>query len=135
MKEISINVLAVGIAVVGSIFIAAPALASTASHPPYELIFSIESDGTTELTGSICLMCRDADTAEELPVDGVLFFLNRSSSSDPSIRERGDIRVVVVGCCRVRFNLTRRLEGNYTCGKRVDVANVRESLPLTLACK
>ena len=133
IKKISITVLTVRIAVVGSILIAAPTLTSNTSHPPYELIFS--TDDTTELTGAITLACRDTLTAEELPVDRVVFFLNRSSPADPSIREREDIRAVEVGCCSVRFNLTRRFEGNYTCGRRVDVANVRESLPRRLIGK
>ena len=133
MKEISKTLLAVGIAIVGSIFIAAPALASITSHPPYELIY--RTDAMTDLTGAISLICRDELTAEELPVSDVMFFLNRSSLADPDIREREDIRVIEVGCCSVRFNLTHRLEGNYTCGRGVDVANVRESSPLTLVCK
>ena len=114
IKEISKTLLAVRIAVVGSIFIAAPALASITSHPPYELIY--RTDATTDLTGAITLACRDELTAEELPVSDVMFFLNRSSPADPSIREREDIIVVEVGSYEfeVRFNLTRRLEGYYT---------------------
>jgi hypothetical protein len=131
MKGISITLLTVRVALVGSIFIAAPAFASPS--PPYELIY--ETDETTEETGSIILTCRDGPTAENLPVDEVLFFLNRSSAADPSIREREDITVVAAGCCGVRFNLTRRLEGSYTCGRRVDATNVRESLSVTLVCK
>ena len=133
MKEISITVLIVRIAAVGSIFIVASVFASTIPSPQYELIF--RTDSTTGLTGSITLMCRDYNTAEQLPVVDILFFLNRSSVDDPSIRERGDIRVVEVGCCGVRFNLTRRLESYYTCGRRVNITYVEESLPRTLICK
>ena len=133
MKEISIlTVLIVRIAAVGSIFVVASVLASTTPPPQYELIYRI--DQTTELTGSISMQCRDYATAESIPVDEVMFFLNRSSVDDPSIREREDI-TVVVGSYFLRFNLTRRLEGNYTCGKRVNVTYVYESPPKTLICK
>ena len=98
----------------------------------YELTF--QTDGTTELTGSITLKCRDSCTAEELEISEVNFFLNHSSA----LRERGDIRVVEIGTMGIKFNLTRRLEGDFTCGKRrVDTANdtMRASLPKTLVCK
>ena len=94
-----------------------------------------QTDSTTEETGSIILKCRDSDTAEELDISEISFFLNRSSVADPSLRERGDITVVPVRSTGIKFNLTRRLEGKYTCGKRVDIANVRESVPRTLVCK
>jgi hypothetical protein len=132
MNGISITLLTVRIAIVGSIIIAEPALASITPSPPYELIYVI--DGMTEEAGSITLTCRDG-FAEQLSVAEVLFFLNRSSPFDPSIRERGDVRVVVNGCCRVRFNLTRSIEGFYTCGKRVNFTHLRESPPVTLLCK
>ena len=88
MKEFLITVLIVRIAAVGSIFIVASVFASIASPPPYELIY--KTDATTELTGSISLECHDTLAAEELPVDGVVFFLNRSSPADPGIQERVD---------------------------------------------
>ena len=85
--------------------------------------------------GSIILRCRDSTKAEQLDIGQIKFFLNRNSVVDPSLRERGDITVVEVGSTGIKFNLTHRLEGNYTCGKRVDTANVRESLPKILICK
>ena len=100
---------------------------------PYQLIH--ETDSTTEQTGSITLKCRDGITAEEVETSEIKFFLNRSSVTDPCLRERGDIRVVEVGSTGIKFNLTRIYEGNYTCGKRVDRANVRESSPNPLICK
>ena len=134
MKEISIlTVLIVRIAAVGSIFIVASVFASIIPPPQYELIYN--TDHTIELTGAIILICREYTTTERFSVDEVVFFLNRSSVDDLSIREREDIRVVEVGCCRVRFNLTRRLEGNYTCGRRVNVTYVEESPPKALVCK
>lgn len=95
----------------------------------YELTF--ETDSTTELTGSITLRCRDDITAEELDISEISFFLNRTHS----LREWEDIAVVEVGSTGIKFNLTRKLEGRYTCCKRVDGVNVRESQPKTLICK
>ena len=100
-----------------------------------ELIFM--SDPTTERTGSISLQCRDEITADTIETIYVQFFVNRSSAADPSLRERGDITVVEVGSTTINFNLTRRLDGNYTCGRRVDqCANfIIESRPIILICK
>ena len=127
MKEIS--VLIVGITVVGSIFIVASVFASITPPSQYELI--CRTNSTTHRTSPIYRA-----TAETISMDEVVFILNCSSVDDPSIRERGDIRVVV-GSYGLRFNLTHRLEGNYTCGRRVNVTYVEvlESLPLILACK
>ena len=112
----------------------AHAMASaTCSSPPYKLIFM--TDDTTEQTGSITLKCRDSITAEEADISEINFFLNRSSANDPSLRERGDITVFEVGSTGIKFNLTRKYDGYYTCGKRMDCANVRESMPDTLICK
>ena len=131
MKEISIlTVLVIRIAAVGSIFIVASVFASITPSPQYELIHN--TDGTTDLTGAILLRCRNATTAESFSVDKVVFFLNHSSVD---LRERGDITVAEDGCCAVRFDLTRRFEGNYTCGRRVNVTYVEESVPKTLTCK
>ena len=93
------------------------------------------TDSTTEQTGSITLRCRDSITAEVLNINEINFFLNRSSVTDPYLRERGDIRVVEVGSTGIKFNLTRKYDGYYTCGKRVDCANVTDSLPKTFICK
>ena len=127
MKETSITLWATGI-IVGSIFIAA---ASASIHPPHEVI--IETDETTENTGSIIMLCRD-DFSENIPVREIKFFLNHSSV-DVSLRERDDFNVVEVDRYRIKFNLTRSLEGNYTCGRRVNSTHVIESLPRTLVCK
>ena len=126
MKEISVTLLAAKIALV---FIAA----ASAFTSEYELIYS--TDATTHLTGSITLRCRDSATAEPLELSGIRFFLNRSSAADHSLRERADIEVVEVGSTSIRFNLTRRLDGIYTCGRRVNSTHVIESLPKTLICK
>lgn len=99
----------------------------------YQLIHQIDS--TAELTGSVILKCRDHETAEELNINEISFFLNRTSAADLSLRERGDISVVAVGNTGIKFNLTHGLEGDFTCGKKVDCINVMESLPITLICK
>ena len=134
MQATSRSLLIAKIVILGFIFIAASASCLTkTTPPPYELIH--QTDTTTEQTGSVTLKCRDGQTAEELDISEINFFLNRSSAADPCLRERGDIIVVRVESTGIKFNLTRRLEGNYTCGKRVDVANVRESLPRSFVCK
>lgn len=105
------------------------------NHPPYELIHrTIPPD--TELSGAIELTCRDGSTAEDLPVRDIKIWLNRTTVYDPDLREREDVgNFEVRGCCRLRFNLTHQLEGNFTCGRRTDIANVQESRPRTLICK
>ena len=104
------------------------------SFPPYQLVFGTDSE--TETTGSITLRCRDVWTADFLGVNEARFYLNYSSPADPSLRERGDITVVQVERTGVKFNLTRRLEGYYTCGKReTGSSSVSQSLPKTLICK
>ena len=99
----------------------------------YELIF--ETDATTGKTGAITLKCRDAKTAEEININEISFFLNRSSGADPSLREREDISVTEVGSTAIKLNLTRRLEGHYTCGKKVNCNNVTESPSKALTCE
>ena len=75
-----------------------------ASPSRYNLVFM--TDSTTEQTGSIILACRDALTAEQLSISQISFFLNRSSAADPSLRERGDVRVAEIGSSAINFNLT-----------------------------
>ena len=116
---------------IGLTYVVASTPCSSCNSTPYELIF--QTDSTTELTGSITLKCRNSYTTEELEISEINFFLNHSSA----LRERGDIRVVEVGSTGIKFNLTRGLEGNYTCGKRGDdtCAANDTSLPKTLVCK
>ena len=99
-------------------------LVSTSNpHPPrslsiYELIYI--TDGViTELTGSITMICRSDATAEKIPLSEVKFWLNGTANST-SLRERTDINVLEVDKYSIRFNLTRNLEGLYTCGKCID---------------
>ena len=82
------------------------------------------------------MACRDGSTAEELPVSDIKVWLNRTSVDDPDLQEREDVGIVEEhGCCRLRFNLTQQLDGNFTCGRRIDIANVKESPAKTLICK
>ena len=88
----------------------------------YELIYT--TDVTTELTGSITMFCRTSTTAENLLLSEVKFWLNRTTcdTHNPSLRERTDldVNILAVDKYRIKFNLTRSLEGYYTCGKHVD---------------
>ena len=127
-----VTLLIVEISLLSFAYVEASSVCSSHSLSPYELIF--KTDGTTKQTGSITLICRNSRTTEELEVSEVNFFLNRTTANDPSLREREDIRVVEVGKA-IKFNLTRKYDGHYTCGKRVDCANVRESMAQILICK
>ena len=91
-------------------------------YPPrllhtYELIY--RTDVSTEQTGSITMICRSDATAEDIPLSKVQFWLNRTANST-SLRERTDINVLEVDKYSIRFNLTRNLEGFYTCGKCIN---------------
>ena len=97
-----------------------------------ELIY--ETDSTTEATGSITMYCRDSITAEEKPLSEVQFWVNRSQACNLSLQERNDTRVIKVDHFKIKFNLTRHLEGSYTCGKCIK-NHVQESSPKTLICK
>lgn len=102
---------------------------------PYELAFSTFGV-VTQQSGLIEMVCRNESTAEKLPVNDINIWLNRTLVDDRDLREREDVGIVEVhGCCRLRFNLTHQLGGHYTCGKRIDAANVKESPAKTLNCK
>lgn len=124
------------------IFVIAVGMANIAKSAPcssqspaasYELIF--KTDATTAETGAVILECRNDDTAEALNINAISFYLNRTSASDLPLRERGDVRVIPEGSTGIKFNLTRSLEGHYTCGMRVNCSSVIESPPKTLICK
>ena len=101
--------------------------------PGFEIIFVAESG--FEESGSIALTCRDSWTADELNVHNVNFWLNRTLENNTDLRERRDIGIKEVGCCSIKFNLLRNLEGRYSCGKMYDNGYVEESAPLKLICK
>ena len=106
---------------------------TTTAEPTYEMTYS--TDATTETTGSIVMCCRSSETAEELPLNEVHFWFNRTRVCDPSLRDQSNIRVIEVDNHNIKFNLTRSHEGYYTCGKRVSVNHVMESSPKALTCK
>ena len=134
MKRISQSHLFAWIIVMALASIHTASSAPTESLPPYQLVF--QTDSETETTGSITLRCRVSRNANSLDVNQARFYLNYSSPADPSLRERKDITVVQVGTTGIKFNLTRRLEGYYTCGKReADSSSVSLSEPQTLICK
>ena len=100
---------------------------------PYELIYT--TDSTTATTGFITVLCRNSATAEEVFLSDVLFWVNRTSAQDPSLRNRMDITVTEVDQYRLKFALTRHLEGYYTCGKLIDDNRVLESDQTAFVCK
>ena len=117
-------------------FLALLSFSNQISPSPFELIH-ITDDKRTELTGAITLKCRDAN-AEDLDItqNSIHFWLNRTSVSDPDLGEREDIGIInTVGCCSIQFNLTRQIEGNFTCGKLFNNGSLLESTPKTLICK
>ena len=121
-------------------YVAASSPCSSQSSAPYELIH--HTDSTTELTGSITLICRDDETAEKVGISEISFFLNCTSGASNclSLRERGDITVVADGSTGIQFNFTREYDGYYTCGRRsrgdgTCTANYTMSPPKALVCK
>ena len=110
-----------------------PSLTQADQH---ELIFMIDS--TTEMSGSITLQCHD-DLAEPLEINQIKFWLNRTSACDLDLREREDVRVIRVTDKSIKLNISRNLEGNYTCGQLIAqddrIIGVEESNPVTLVCK
>ena len=116
------------------------ALASTSnqhtiprSTATYELIYT--TDSTTDTTGSITMYCRNSATTEKVPLNEVQFWLNRTNRCNPSLRERTDINVIEVDDFKIKFNLTRHLDGYYTCGKYVNGNYVLESSQKIFVCK
>lgn len=100
----------------------------------FELIYM--TDDQTASSGSISLQCRDANTAEPLDVDQTKFWLNRTSACDPDLTAIADVQVLRDDK-KTKFNLTRNLEGVYTCGTLAIQENeviIRESVPRTLIC-
>ena len=105
----------------------------SAEYDAYELIYV--TDVTTELTGSIRMFCRSSTTAEDVAISDVRFWLNSTAcNSTTSLRERKDVNVSEVDNYSIKFNVTRSLEGYYTCGKQVD-ENCVMSTELALICK
>ena len=105
----------------------------SAEYDGYELIY--RTDATTELTGSIQMLCRTYATAENVPISEVQFWLNSTTcNSTTSLSERDDVKVLEVDNYNIKFNLTHSLEGFYTCGKQVN-ENCIMSTKRELICK
>lgn len=105
----------------------------SAQYGVYELIYT--TDATTELTGSIRIFCRTSITAENVAISEVQFWLNSTTcNSITSLRERTDVHISEVDSNSIKFNLTRDLEGYYTCGKQVG-ENCEMSHARVLICK
>ena len=106
------------------------------SVPVYKLKHFIQD--TT--TGAVKLQCQE-ETVSSLKVlsvaeSDVVFWLNRENVTDAGLRERDDVTVIETeDQLGIVFNLTRDLEGHYTCGRRVDSSNVSESPNVTLICE
>ena len=83
------------------------------------------------------LQCVEANTGTlSVNLNKVIFWLNRENATDAGLRERDDVTVTETeDQLGIMFNLTRDLEGYYTCGRRIDSNNVRESPKVTLICK
>ena len=102
----------------------------------FELIYMTDPNHQTALSGSILLQCRYADTTEPLDIHQTKFWLNRTSACDPDLTAIADVQVLRDDK-KIKFNLTRNLEGVYTCGTLAIQENeviIRESVPRTLIC-
>lgn len=104
-------------------------LASTSNQHPirlvdtYELVY--ETDGNTEMTGSITMYCHTSTTAENIPIREVKFWFNQSVLQDQTDIKLDDKSI--------NFNLTRSHEGYYRCSRH---SNDMESCPKKLIiCK
>lgn len=97
---------------------------------PYTLVVQRQSASSRSTVDLITLRCRNADS-EDLNVQDVLFWFNRVSPDDPGIENEPYVLLADDGRGIV-FQLPRQREGNYTCGVRIDAANVMESERETL---
>ena len=80
------------------------------------------------------MFCRTSITAENIAISEVQFWLNLTCNSTTSIRQRTDVNVSEVDNYSIKFNLTRDLEGYYTCGKQVS-EDCMMSSATALICK
>ena len=104
---------------------------ATSMSMDYELSHDIQT-GSSEVT----LRCRSETTQAVEYVNDTIFWRNRMTARDAGLRERNDIMVTETADQRgIRFNLTRDLEGYYSCGKRIDCTSIDESPQVTLICE
>ena len=82
------------------------------------------------------LSCYDSSTGDAADINDVTFWRNRSLPNDPGLRERRDMPVFVDQIeNEIIFTLTRKFEGNYTCGRQLIGTVEEESAPVPLVCK
>ena len=106
---------------------------TTSPLSSYQLIRSIQNTTDTAITGSVVFQCKEVSSQKLLNVTNVIF---RENSTDTDLRERCDVKVIETNDrLGIVFNLTRNLEGYYTCGRRTDSNSVYESPPKPLICK
>lgn len=94
-----------------------------------------ELKSRSEENGMITMWCCNATSGDELDTATVYFWLNRTSANDCDLRERNDVQNTVADHFSIQFNLTRNLEGSYTCGMIDAGDNVQESSPQILICE
>ena len=119
-----------------SLFVAIFTLCSLAlsqEQPTYMLRVEREQESSTgSQVDLITLRCRNTVSGNfELIRGGVIFWFNRATPDDPNIKNEPDVFSTGDGRGIV-FQLSRQREGNYTCGMRIDEANVMESERETL---
>ena len=103
----------------------------SSQNASYQLIHS-NQDATT---GSVLFQCREV-TVTSLKLLNVANVIFRENTTDVDLRQRCDVTVIETDDqLGIMFNLTRNLEGYYTCGRRIDSNSVNESSPIPLICK
>ena len=109
-------------------------LALSQQQPPYELIVQRQQESSTgSAVDLITLRCRNTQSGSFEPVRDVIFWFNRATPDDPGINNEPGVFQDRTG---IVFQLQRESrEGNYTCGVRIDQANVMESERVTLIGK
>ena len=74
----------------------------------------------------ITLRCRNSQSGSLELVRNVIFWFNRATPNDPDLKNEPYV-FISSDNMGIVFQLPREREGNYTCGVRVDTANVMES--------
>ena len=104
-------------------------------QPPYTLIVERQQETSTGPTVDlITLRCSNTQSRSFELIREVIFWFNRATPNDPDLKNERYVFNSEDGRGIV-FQLPRDREGNYTCGVRVDTANVMESERVTLIGK
>ena len=111
--------------VVTSVSLYALAVSQTQAPAPYDLRVEREEPSSQgALVDLITLRCVESTSGQIMRPQDVMFWLNRQRPEDPDFKDEDYIEIDN-GRRGIVFQL--RVEGNYTCGRRTDVANVEES--------